>query len=319
MPHFFEELFDPRKKNTYAIEALGRLVQFSRFKNQKGFVAELVRTGSATRGKAHTDLSRRWAAFREIAQFPLVELEETRLTAEGARIAEHLRAIENIISARQRAASRSVNIFGPASLLAQFVYPKIGSFYAQLPRTPGVSTPLSELKINCWERGTKGAWFCLRDDIADIIVIRTSYFTSDLSSGEKKSLHIIGLGEETYCWVLPAGKTLKDLHSGRIPMARIGSTEGEINASLNKRARGINWRIHVTDFSGVLNVLEADASFGGLLPSPTANSFVKGRKNPRHVSFPCSEYPKAAISLACKKTAFASQPKVSALVTTISR
>jgi len=318
MPRFFEELFDPRKKNTYAIEALGRLVQLSRHKNQKSLVAELVRRGSATRGKAHTDLSRRWAAFRELANFSPVEQEETKLTADGAKIADHLRAIENIVSAKQRAATRSVNIFGPASLLAQFVYPKISSFYAQNPRAPGTSAHLSDIKISCWERGTKGAWFSLRDDLADIIVIRTSFLSKDLSSGEKKALHIISLGEETYSWVLPARKTLKDLHAGQIPMARIGSTEGEINASLNKRARGINWRIHVTDFSGVLNVLEADTSIGGLLPSPTADSFVKGRKNPQHVAFPCSEYPKAAISLACKKAAYASQPKVRGMFSCIS-
>ena len=317
MPRFFEELLDPRKKNTYAIQALSRLVQLSRHKSQKSLVAELVRRGSATRGKAHTDLSRRWAAFREFTNFSLVEQEETKLTAEGTRIAKHLQAIENIINAKQRAASRSINIFGPASLLAQFVYPKISSFYAQHPRTPGTSNPLSDLKINCWERGTKGAWFTLRDDLADIIVIRTSYLSSDLSTGEKKALHIVGLGDETYSWVLPSGKTLKDLHSGQIPMARIGSTEGEINANLEKRARGINWRIHVTDFSGVLNVLEADASFGGLLPTPTADSFVHGRKHPKHIAFPCTEYPKAAISLACKKAAYLSQPKINALFSCI--
>ena len=316
MPRFFEELLDPRKKHTYAIEALGKIIELSRHKTQKGLVAEVVRRGSATRGKAHTDLSRRWAAFRELAHFSPVELEETKLSEDAAKIAEHLIAIENIIAAKQRAASHSVNIFGPASLLAQFVYPKVSSFYAQHPKTSGAPAPLSDLKISCWERGTKGAWISLRDDFADMIVIRTSYL-SELSSGEKKSLQITGLGEETYSWVLPAGKNLKDLYTGQIPMANIGSTEGEINAHLRKKAKGINWRIHVTDFSGVLNVLEADASFGGFLPALTANSFVHGRKHPRHIAFTCTEYPKAAISLACKKAAYLSQPKINALFSCI--
>jgi len=318
MPRFFEELLDPRKKHTYAIEALGKIIELSRHKTQKGLVAELVRRGSATRGKAHTDLSRRWAAFRELAHFSPVELEETKLSEDAAKIAEHLIAIENIIAAKQRAASHSVNISGPNSLLAQFVYPKVSSFYDRHPGTSGASTSLSDLKINCWERGTKGAWFGLRDDFADMIVIRTSYLSKELSAGEKKSLRIASLGEETYSWVIPAAQNLKDLYAGQIPMANVGSNDGEINAHLRKKAKGINWRIHVTDFSGVLNVLEADATFGGFLPTLTACSFVNGRKHSKHVAFPCSEYSKAAISLVCKKAAFLAQPKISALFSYIS-
>ena len=313
MTRFFEQLADPRTKQTYAVEALARILELNKHKTQKSVVAEIVKKGKASRGSTHTDLSRRWAAFRDIAQFSVVENEETRLTQEGLQIAQHLLAIENIVLAKQRAASRTLNICGPASLLAQFIFPKLTNFFSQYQNLSVAKkelVPLNNLQIHCFERGTRSAWFSLRDDFADLILIRTSFISKDLTVGERNSINVATLGQETYSWVVPNGKTLIDLKQGHVPMAKLGGTEGEINKILRKKAPKVNWRICLTNFSGVLNMLEADHTFGGLMPTYMATIFVEGRKTSKHYLAPCAEYPSASISLACRKASYKSLPKV---------
>ena len=320
MRRFFEQLTDPRTKQTWAIEALAKILELSKVKTQKSLVADIVKKGKASRGSTHTDLSRQWAAFRDIAQFPVVENDETRLTQEGLQIAKHLLAIENIVLAKQRNASRTLNICGPASLLAQFVFPKLTDFFSRNPKLAADKkklVTLNNLEIHCFERGTRSAWFSLRDNFADLILIRTSFITEDLSAGERNGLMIANLGQETYSWVVPNGKTLIDLKQGRVPMAKLGGTEGEINKVLRKKAPNINWRIYLTDFSGVLNMLEADNAFGGLMPTYMATNFVEGRKASRHYLAPCGEYPSAKISLVCRKASYKSLPKVTDVFNTL--
>ena len=125
------------------------------------------------------------------------------------------------------------------------------------------------------------------------------------------------IGDETYSWVLPTSTRLDQLKLGLVPMVRLAGPDGEINKTLNKKIPKINWVLNVSDFSAVLNMLEADASFGGLLPTFMATNFVAGRKASRHYLAPCAEYPSAAISIACKKTHYSTMPKIREIFDTI--
>lgn len=320
MSHFFEELADERKKNKYAIGALAKILEMRRHKTQKGLISEHVKQGKGSRGKTHTELSRVWAAFRELAHFPAVSLEETILTPEAHQISDHLAAIEKIIDAKKRKSSAVLNISGPASLLAQFVFRKLKFFYLRFKTPTSKHEELlsnSFLSFHFFEKGTKSAWFSLKDDSSDVILIRDSFIKNNLSKGERQILTSKIIGDEAYSWVLPTSVRLDHLKSGELPMVRLAGSDGEINKTLNKKCPRINWALNVSDFSAVLNMLEADATFGGLLPTFMATNFVERQKASKHYLAPCAEYPKATISVACKKAYYNSVPKIKEIFDTI--
>jgi len=186
-----------------------------------------------------------------------------RLNSLGRELAEKALRMENEIDALLRQENKWVSFTGPATFLAHYLDPKLGTLCNRFG-----------LKIQVGMGNTDDSLKAIQEKTVDIALIRLSALQR-LTETDRKKLKFKVLAQIAYHWVVPKSfPKHRDFRKGTVRMAGL-SGRGELMSAVHAKNPSVDWAIFLPSFTAIHAFVSENGQYGALLPDTLAKDLVK--------------------------------------------